>query len=101
MRASIRMTGKVLLQYAAQRLVPRLRRHHGWLPEGSCLMRSRKNEARAAIWRRQRTLFRILRALHNPPISELRSAASVKESKIGRASCREKVESEGGGGDLI
>src|SRR3981081_1556036 len=29
----------------------------------------------------QRTLFRILRALHNPPIRELRSAASVKESK--------------------
>src|SRR5204863_556197 len=29
----------------------------------------------------QRTLSRILRALHSPPIRELRSAASVKESK--------------------
>src|SRR6267378_7874886 len=29
----------------------------------------------------QRPLSRILRALHNPPIRELRSAASVKESK--------------------
>src|SRR5205814_9625873 len=52
--------------------------HEGRRRDRTCAQPFHRNpRARLA----QRTLSRIFRALHSPPIRELRSAASVKESK--------------------